>query len=103
MVHACHLKSQQSTQESFAPEFLILLALKLPPCGLVVFINMNTYILYTDGTNLRTSLKESYPIGLGSYYIFTENMLTLALKVMLILHMKFQYIKHSELEIRFNE
>ena len=95
MVHICHLKSQQGTQKSFAPEFLILLALKLPSRGLVVFINMNTYVLYTEGTNLRTSLKESYPIGLGSYYIFTKNMLNLELKVRLILLMKFQYIRNS--------
>ena len=39
------LKSQQSTHKNCAPEFLILSSLKLPICGLVVFINMNTYIV----------------------------------------------------------
>ena len=30
-----------------------------------VFININTYIL-TEGTNLKTFLKENYPIALDS-------------------------------------
>ena len=40
-----NLKVQQGTQKRGLPEFLIPSALKLPSCGLVVFINMNTYRL----------------------------------------------------------
>ena len=63
IVHAWHQKSQQSTRKKCAPEFLILSALKLPSCGLLVFTNMNTYIL-TEDTNLKTFLKEKYLIAL---------------------------------------
>ena len=66
MVPAWTLKSQQSTHKSFAPEFRIFSALKLTLCGLVVFININIYIL-TESTNLKTFLKENYLIALDSY------------------------------------
>ena len=42
-----------------APELLILSALKLPSCGLVVFIDMDTFIL-TEGRNFRNFSKENY-------------------------------------------
>ena len=57
-----------------APEFPIFSALKLHSCDLVVFINMNAYLL-TEDKNLKTFLKENYSVGLDSCYIFTKNML----------------------------
>ena len=63
-MHMWHLKSQQGTQKKGSPEFLILSTLKLPSCGLVVFINMNTYIL-TEGTNFNAFLKKIYPTAFG--------------------------------------
>ena len=45
MVHIWHLKLQQGTEKIGSPEFLILSAIKLNSCGLVFFINMNTYRL----------------------------------------------------------
>ena len=44
---------------------MILLAFNLPSSGLMVLINMNTYIL-TEGKNFKTFLKENYPIALCS-------------------------------------
>ena len=59
-MHALHQKSQQGLhKKNCVPEFPILSALKLPRCGLVVFIDMNTYILKED-RNLVTVLKENY-------------------------------------------
>ena len=43
-----HEKSKQGTN-SCTPEFLILSVLKLTSCGLVVFIDMNTYVLSEAG------------------------------------------------------
>ena len=83
--------------ENCASELLILSALKLPSCELVVFINMNTYIL-TEGKHLKTILKESYLIGLDSCYIFTKNMLNMEFKIVLmelIVLMEFAYIRNS--------
>ena len=61
---ACiHQKSQQGIQK-------IISALKLILCGLVVFIDMNTYT--EVGRNFKTFLKENYAIALGSCYLFTE-------------------------------
>ena len=60
-------KSQQGIQENCVPEFPILSALKLPTYGLVVFIDMNTYIL-TEGRSFRTFLEENYAIALNSYF-----------------------------------
>ena len=78
-----YLKSQQGRQKNCSPEFLILSALKLPRCGLVVFVDMNTYIL-TEGTNFKTFLKEKYPIALTVVsYIFTKKMLSMDLNMIL--------------------
>ena len=84
------------------PEFLILSAVKLSSCGLVAFMNMNTYIL-TGGTNFKIFLKEIYPVDLDSCYIFTKNMLNMKLKIMLIVLMEFAYIRHSSTFSRFGE
>ena len=66
-------------------------SLKLPSCGLVVFISMNTYVL-TEDTNLKTFLKESYSVGLDSCYIFTKNILNMESKMTLIAFMEFVYV-----------
>ena len=59
-------KYQQCIQKNCAPEFPILLALKLPSCGLVVFIDLNTYIL-TKGRDFIMFLKENYAIAWDNY------------------------------------
>ena len=46
-------------------------------CGLVVFIDMNTYIL-AEGRNFKTFLKKSYAVALDSYYLFTKNLLKMS-------------------------
>ena len=61
-------KSQQGTRKNYAPKFIILSALNLPSCGLVVFINMKTYLL-TEGRNSKTFLKRNKSIPLNSCYI----------------------------------
>ena len=47
-------------------------ALKLPPCGPVVLINLNICIL-TEGINFEAILKENCPIALENRCIFTKN------------------------------
>ena len=54
-----------------APVFAIVSVLKLPLCGLVVFIDINTYIL-TGGKNLKIFLQENYTIVLDNFYLFTK-------------------------------
>ena len=54
-----------------APVFAIVSVLKLPLCGLVVFIDINTYIL-TGGKNLKIFLQENYTIVLDNCYLFTK-------------------------------
>ena len=54
-----------------APVFAIVSVPKLPLCGLVVFIDMNTYIL-TGGKNLKIFLQENYTIVLDNCYLFTK-------------------------------
>ena len=57
VMHMWHQKLQQGTQKGGLLEFLILSALKLPSCGLVVFINMNTYRL-TPGTLQKAQISK---------------------------------------------
>ena len=52
--------STRHTHTKFAPEFLILSALKLTLCEIMVFIDMNTYML-TEGWNFKT-FTEKYAI-----------------------------------------
>ena len=52
-------QKSQDIQKNCAPEFSILPALKLPSCGLVVFIDMNTFIL-TDGRNFERHSYKTY-------------------------------------------
>ena len=65
VVQEWDLQSQQSTHKNCVPEFQILSTLKLRSCGMVIFLNMNNYML-TEDTDFKTFLKESYPIGLDS-------------------------------------
>ena len=60
-------KIQQGAGKNCAREFLVLSALKLPPCGLVVFIDMTTYI--TKGKNFKAFLAENYAIALALLWI----------------------------------
>ena len=50
---------------------LIISALKLASCELVVFRDMNTYML--KGRDFKTFLKENYAVTLESYYMFIEH------------------------------
>ena len=59
-------ESQRDTHKLFS-------ALKLPLCGLVVFTDMNTYILTEGGRSFKTFLKENYAVALDSCYLFTKN------------------------------
>ena len=52
-------------------KFQILSALYLLSCWLVVFIDMNTYILPESRTS-KTFLEENYPIAFSSCYLFTK-------------------------------
>ena len=54
------------------PDFLILSALKLTSYELMVFIDMNFYIL-TEGRNFKAFLKENYAVALDSFYMFIEH------------------------------
>ena len=65
VVQEWDLQSQQSTHKNCVPEFQILSTLKLRSCGMVIFLNMNNYML-TEDTDFKTFLKESYPVGLDS-------------------------------------
>ena len=62
--------------------------------GLVVFIDMNTYIL-TKSWNFKTFLKENYAITLDSCYLFAKKMLNIKLNMMFMVLMEFAYIRHS--------
>ena len=50
-----------------ASEFLVFSALKLPSRGLVVFIDMYTFI-FTELRKFKTFLKENYAVASGSCY-----------------------------------
>ena len=65
VVQEWNLQSQQSTHKNCVPEFQILSTLKLRSCGMVIFLNMNNYML-TEDTDFKTFLKERYPIDLDS-------------------------------------
>ena len=48
VVQEWDLQSQQSTHKNCVPEFQILSTLKLRSCGMVIFLNMNNYMLTED-------------------------------------------------------
>ena len=54
-----------------APQILIFSALKLNSCELVVFVDMNAYIL-TEVRNFKAILKEIHAIALGSCCMLTK-------------------------------
>ena len=68
--HVAPWKSQQGTHKNCALKLLIFSPLKLPSCGLVVYVDMNTN-KFTEGRNFKTFLKENNAIALDSCYIFT--------------------------------
>ena len=55
---------------------------------------MNSYTL-TKGRDFKTFLRENYAIALDSCYLFTKNMLTMGLDMILIVLMVFAYVTHS--------
>ena len=67
----CHesvaLNFQQDLLKNCAPELIDLLDFKLLPCGLVIFININTNI-YTYVIKAGESLKERYAIALTLFW-----------------------------------
>ena len=66
-----HQKSQHGIRKNFVPKFPIFSAHNLPSCELVVFVEMNWYIL-TQGRDFKTLLRENYAIVWDSYYLLTK-------------------------------
>ena len=60
----CVAPNNSTGSKKIAPEFLNLSAFKLPLCGLVVFIDVNTYLLTVD-SSFKIFLKKNYAIALG--------------------------------------
>ena len=58
-------------KQNCVPKIPILSTLKLYSCKLVVFIDINTYILIED-RNFKTFMKENYGITLDNCYVFTK-------------------------------
>ena len=67
-------------------------ALKLPPCGPVVLINLNICII-TEGINFKAILKENCPIALENRCIFTKKMINMKLKMILMVLLEFAHIR----------
>ena len=87
-------KVSASHKKNCVTEFSMLLALKLPSCGLLILIDMNRYIL-TEGRNFKTFLKEILAFAWDISYIFTKKVLIMELSMILIVLMEFEYIRHS--------
>ena len=87
-------KVSVSHKKNCVTEFSMLLALKLPSCGLLILIDMNRYIL-TEGRNFKTFLKEILAFAWDISYIFTKKVLIMELSMILIVLMEFEYIRHS--------
>ena len=87
-------KSLNNAQKNCATKCLMLSALKLNSCGPMVFIDMNAYILAED-RNFKTFLKKDYAVALNCCYMSTKKMLNMELNIMLMLLLKFVYIRHS--------
>ena len=62
----------------------ILSVLKLPLCRLVVFLDMNKYILTERDRGFKIFLKENYAITSDSCYLFTKKMLNMELNMKLL-------------------
>ena len=76
-VHICSLWCSQEPKillkhkKDCVPKIPILSTLKLYSCKLVVFIDINTYILPGD-RNFKTFMKENHGITLDNCYVFTK-------------------------------
>ena len=69
---ACFLEMHAWHQNlNKAPQILIFSALKLTSCELVVFVDMNAYIL-TEVRIFKAILKEIHAIALGSCCMLTK-------------------------------
>ena len=78
VAHVCTKSLNKACKKSVFQNFQLAQPLHLPTYELVVFVDMNTYIL-TIGRNFKTFLKENYVIALGSCYLSTKKMLTVEL------------------------
>ena len=78
VAHVCTKSLNKAYKKSVFQNFQLAQPLHLPTYELVVFVDMNTYIL-TIGRNFKTFLKENYVIALGSCYLSTKKMLTVEL------------------------
>ena len=85
-------KSQQTMLENCVTEFPILSTAKLPLCELVVYIEMNTYILM-EGRKFKTLLKENY--GQLLLWTIVTYFLKICLNMILIVLMEFSENRHS--------
>ena len=74
-----HHESQQSIPKNCAPEFPIPSALKLPLGGLMVFIDITTY-MFREDKNFKKCLKDNYAIACN---LFTEKKLNMILIVLM--------------------
>ena len=86
MVHAC-TKSLSETQKNFVPEFPILSALKLPSCGLVIFIvTYCTYIHITKSRNVKIFWTKIMQLRWTAVTVglFIKKMLNMELNMMLM-------------------
>ena len=81
MVQAC-TKSLSKAYKKRISEFPILSVLKSLLCELVVFVDMNTYILPT-GRNFKTFFKDNYVNALDSYYFSLKKCLSITLIVLM--------------------
>ena len=79
-------KSLQGIQKNCVTKFPSFSALELPSCELVVFIDVNMYII-TEGGNSKMFLKENYAITLESCNLFTKNMFNMKLNMILLVRM----------------
>ena len=70
-VHECTKRVNKAYKNICVPKFTVHLTLNLPSCGLVVFIDMNRYIL-TEGSNFKTFLKDNYAVALEDCYLFAK-------------------------------
>ena len=67
-------------------------ALNLPSYGLVVFIDMNMYIL-VEGMFSKTFLEENYPVSSNNCYLFIKKIVNMELSMMLIVLMELTCIR----------
>ena len=89
----CMCAPKVSTEKKdWVLKFQVLSALYLLSCWLVVFIDMNTYILIESRFS-KTFLEENYPIAFSSCYLFTKKILNMELSMILIVLMELTCIR----------